>query len=369
MTWCNRVSHFSLQRKTASLRASSCRFYLELTKVLPNILGMLIDDVEKAMKSGFANRGALIALIDSGALAQEHVDEALTIANVRPGIPAWRQFIDRVMMVLGGLALAFSVMFFVAYNWDDIGKFAQFGLVEAFIAVAIMGFWKLGGDTLGGKISLLVGTLMVGVLLALHGQTYQTGADPWQLFANWALLIVPWVIVGRFAAVWMIWIGLINLSVVLYFQAFLFFSSDFAVGWTIFLVNTAALVVGEYFARRRSWLSERGAFRLLALGSGGPLTWMAAMAIFEPLSLQTLSVVFWAGVLASLYFIYRTKIRDLFMLAGGCLSVIVVTISYLLWLFMDKFEEAGLLLIAVAVIGLAAASAIWLRHVQQEWQA
>jgi len=34
----------------------------------------------------------------------------------------------------------------------------------------------------------MVSTILVGVLLALVGQTYQTGADTWQLFFYWAIL-------------------------------------------------------------------------------------------------------------------------------------------------------------------------------------
>ncbi len=51
---------------------------------------------------------------------------------------------------------------------------------------------RLGPECTPGKAALLLATLLLGVFLALFGQTYQTGADPWQLFANWALLILPW---------------------------------------------------------------------------------------------------------------------------------------------------------------------------------
>jgi len=336
---------------------------------LPNILGMLIDGVNKTMNSSFTNRGALVALIDTGALAADHIDEALTVANIRPDIPAWRLFIDRVMMVLGGLALAFSVMFFVAYNWDAIGKFAQFGMVEAFIAVSVIGFWKLGGDTLSGKISLLVGSLLVGVLLALYGQTYQTGADPWQLFANWALLIIPWAIIARFAAVWIIWLSLINLAVMLYFQTSLFFGSAPEMVWALFGVNVVALIAGEYLGQRWDWLSERWALRLLAFGSGSTITWLACLAIYEPATVHSSALLVWVLGLFFIYYIYQAKIRDLFMLAGGCLSVITVTVAFLQWLFMDKFSEFGMLIISAALIGMGAASAFWLRKVQREWQA
>ena len=47
--------------------------------------------------------------------------------------------------------------------------------------------------------------MLVGGLLALIGQTYQTGADPWQLFALWALLALPWCLGARSDMLWAPW--------------------------------------------------------------------------------------------------------------------------------------------------------------------
>ena len=69
-------------------------------------------------------------------------------------------------------------------------------------------------------MGLLSAMILVGGLMALFGQTYQTGADPWQLFFNWALLVFPWVLISRFHVMWLVWLGLLNLSVHQYFQVF-----------------------------------------------------------------------------------------------------------------------------------------------------
>ena len=44
----------------------------------------------------------------------------------------------------------------------------------------------------------------VGALLAVFGQTYQTGADPFELFLTWALLIVPWTLAARFEPLYLL---------------------------------------------------------------------------------------------------------------------------------------------------------------------
>jgi hypothetical protein len=58
--------------------------------------------------------------------------------------------------------------------------------------------------------------VLLGALFAVIGQVYQTGADAWELFAAWALLILPWVAVSRSAAHWMVWLTVTGLAIWLY---------------------------------------------------------------------------------------------------------------------------------------------------------
>ena len=44
---------------------------------------------------------------------------------------------------------------------------------------------------LPGKVLLLGASVLIGVFLAVFGQVYQTGADAYNLFTMWALLILP----------------------------------------------------------------------------------------------------------------------------------------------------------------------------------
>ena len=55
-----------------------------------------------------------------------------------------------------------------------------------------------------GALLVLAG-LFLGALLALLGQIYQTGADTWELFAWWALLLLPWALAGASQALWLLW--------------------------------------------------------------------------------------------------------------------------------------------------------------------
>lgn len=318
-------------------------------------------------------RNQIIELIEQGAIPAEKIGDALTAAKVAPDGKVWRIFIDHLLLWLGGLALAFAAMFFIAYNWNDIGRFTKFGMVEMFIVLAIVAYWKLGEHKVIGKVSLLVATIFLGVLLALYGQTYQTGADPWQLFFTWALLMLPWALIGRFPAIWIVWVMLINISIVLYHQAFggifwLIFDSYTEMLWLLFFFNTLALIVWEFLAGTWRWLSERWAIRLLAVGSGVPMIWLVLYAIFDSGDANVLPGLVWAISLAALYFVYRKMKPDLFMLAGGCLSGIVVLVTFLSKQMLGNGSSGSFLFLALLVIGLGTGAAVWLRNIHREWQ-
>lgn len=318
------------------------------------------------------SRRQFINIIERGMIPAQKIDDALFIAKVAPDGKGWQRFIDHLLLWLGGLALAFAVLFFIAYNWQDLGKFAKFGMVEGCIILTIAGYCKLAQHTMAGKVSLLMATIFLGVLLALYGQPYQTGADPWQLFFNWALLMMPWAVIGGFPAIWIIWIALINVSIILYYLTFrgifgFVFGSQSSMFWVIFIFNTLAFIAWQLLSKRWKWLSEQWAVQLLAVSSGTPLTWLVLVSIFDFRETGGFPGIVWVCWLAAMFYVYRKVKIDLFILAGCCLSAITITVSFL-GRHMLRFDTAGsFLLLAFIVIVMGAAAALWLKHIHREY--
>ncbi|MGD9159276.1 MAG: DUF2157 domain-containing protein [Desulfobacteraceae bacterium] len=316
-------------------------------------------------------RNLIIEYIEQGIIPADKIPDALKVTRVIPDGKSWRTFIDRLLLYIGGLALAFAVMFFIAYNWNDIGRFSKFGMVEAVIVIAIIAYCRLSKETASSKVSLLVASICVGVLLALYGQTYQTGADPWQLFFTWALFIIPWAVIGRFPAIWVLWAALINVSIILYYQAFggvieILLGYRSPMLWLLFLFNTLALFLWEFLSIKWRWLSERWAVRLLALGSGVPVTWLILAAIFHRGEAGSYSWFAWLIWLALIYFIYRKIKPDLFMLAEGCLSVITVIVCFIGRHILEHGEPGAFLFLAILVIGMGSGTAFWIKNIHKE---
>ena len=318
-----------------------------------------------------SSRHIVSDFIKRGDIQPAQINDALYCTQVYPTINNWVKFIDRLLLCLGALSLAFSVLFFIAYNWDDWGRFGKFTLIESLLAVTIFLYWRSPKETLKAQMSLLVGCLMVGVLMAFFGQTYQTGADPWTLFFFWALLITPWVVIARFAPLWLSWLGLLNVALSLYIDTFGlpltdFFSADDSLWVALFLFNSMALIVLELSSRRLTYLSPRWLARCIASLAGFTITFIAIDTIIDSQDTSLWPFLFWSLFIVSLYVVYRHFRCDLFMLAGGCLSGIVMIVTFSIECLSEGFIEIFFLLISALIIGLTSLATIWLKKVNKE---
>lgn len=324
-------------------------------------------------------RRQLMALIERGAIADKQVVKAVQAAELYPSGRAWQRFMDRLLLWLGSLALACAMLFFVAYHWVEMGRLWRLGMVQASLVLAIVVYWRAAEHTVLAQVALLTAALLLGVLLGLFGQVYQTGADTWQLFFVWALLLLPWALLGRQAALWVVWLTLGNLAILLYFQVWRgevwggvlapLLGVDYPVLWPLFAFNTLALAVWELAARRWHWLAVQWPRRLLALGGGIAVTLLIMVYIGRYSTLPDALALSYPLWLVALYMVYRRWRRELFMLSIGCLSIIAVITYWLADNLFDYRQPGSLLLMAAVILGLSALASVWLKRVQRESEA
>jgi len=149
----------------------------------------------------FSHRDQLMQWAEQGRIPPGRLHDALRMAGVTPSATDWRRFLELATLWLGVVLLGAAVIFFFAYNWQALGRFAKFGIVEALLIGAVVAALRLGLDRPAGQAALTGAVLLTGALLALVGQVYQTGADPWELFAAWAGATLAWVLIGRIGGV------------------------------------------------------------------------------------------------------------------------------------------------------------------------
>lgn len=318
------------------------------------------------------NRAEILEWIELGRLQSDALPTALRLAGLRPSLADWRNFFHALTLWLGVVFCAAAVIFFFAYNWQAMGRFAKFGLVEILIIVSLVLCWRFDLNRMVGQSALLFATLLIGALLALVGQTYQTGADTYELFGVWAMAVLPWVVVGCFSPLWLVWLALINLTAILYYQTFsgLFgwlFDNE-QILWALFILNTTALCCWETAAQNGvSWLRERWSARMLAVASGSLITILATWTILDFDEHGTLSalLVYLVWMVVA-YVFYRHVLKDVFVLAGGVLSAIIFITVWLSKLMLKHDEAGAFLFIGLLIIGLSAVGGFWLKSVANE---
>ena len=201
------------------------------------------------------------------------------------------------------------------------------------------------------------------------GQTYQTGADTFELFAAWAAAILPWALVARFPALWIVWLALVNAAVALYFITFGMWGMLFApekLLWLLFGVNTAALVVWEGLAAAGiAWLRERWSVRILATASGALITGLAFQDIVDWHGLEPLGRAALAGLdrggLLRLPALGEGRLRARRRRAVGHRDHDDLDREA-----ADDADAGALLFIGMLVIGMSAAGGFWLKRVATE---
>ena len=102
--------------------------------------------------------------------------------------------------------LLFSVVFliagvtsFTAYNWANMSNIEKLAVPSVLIVVGLVAYLFLEKE-IYKNLAIFFSSFMIGTLFAVYGQVYQTGADVWILFRNWAIfLIIPIVATGYYS--------------------------------------------------------------------------------------------------------------------------------------------------------------------------
>ena len=318
---------------------------------------------------------------------------ALALAGQYPDKAAWARAVERALLISGAALIIAGVASFFAYNWAGLHKFAKFGLIQFGMIAAVFVAWRKGPDSPSGKAALFAAAFLTGILLAVYGQVYQTGADPYGLFLGWALLILGWALIGRQPGIWLLMVVLANLTLILYWTQVLnppanwtgelarafgpafwlsYMVSDFRLAQWVFALNAVALVAWEFLsARRVSWMVGRWVPRVLAVFALTVIVISTVIIIFSSHygihnSTPWLNpLLFFAFIGVALWF-YQRRRHDLFVLAACMMSIIVVVTSVVAR-GMPK-DVGSLLFLSLLVVGQTAAAATWLRHVAASWR-
>lgn len=119
-----------------------------------------------------------------------------------------REFINllRYLLLAGGIILiATGLVFFFAYNWKYLSSTWKFTVVWIFQIGFLIPVWLPKSTKFTKQLLLTAASIFTGVLFAVYGQVYQTGAFTYQYISLWVALISIWVFTAHFTPLWLLY--------------------------------------------------------------------------------------------------------------------------------------------------------------------
>jgi len=313
------------------------------------------------------SRARLEVLRSRGLLSPGRFEDAIELATSTPDVESWKRFISTALLAAGTALVSVGILFLVAFNWAELHRLQKLALVATLLCATTVAAVVLG-ETRSGRASLAMSSIVVGALLAVFGQVYQTGADTWQLFAAWAALALPFALLSRTSFMLVIELLLVDIALGLYFS-YVYANVRFeAVALAFGIVNGAAWLGAEVAAHRGvSWLTGRTTSRVACALTFLPLASGVVGAIVDDtmrdgyaVGVTLLFVATAVGTNAA----HRNLRHDLFtltVLAGSALFVAATGAGYVIFETLD-LDEIGILVEGALLVAGVALAVAWLRQ-------
>lgn len=255
--------------------------------------------------------------------------------------------------VLGAALGGLGVIFWIAANWESVGRFGKFAMLQALVIAMCVGAMARPQARL--PLSLIA-LLSIGGLFAYFGQTYQTGADPWQLFAIWAVLALPLCVSVRHDITWAPFALIVMTAISLWMhahmaRAYMVSSADLVIhllGWAAAWL--LCYLLGPSLRQRTGagiW-SLRLAVTLAVV--------MVALTAAGGLFASSLPLQFWLGLLvllAAAALFSRPRMFDVFVLSALALPINGLLIGLLVRVVLDS--RSVVFIMGCLIVGGAAA--------------
>ncbi len=167
---------------------------------------------------------------------------------------SWQRYLNLLFLLLTVGFLTSGVVTLIAANLDYFSDLAKiYGLQTLLVVTVVLGIHcfiresrRQAKEKLKWKTYSLffVVSVLIGALFALVGQTYQTGADVWQLFAVWTLCQLPFLLLFPNVASALLFAATANVAFYLFNEQNSHNSMCYAV-----LINAGLLVISELFSK------------------------------------------------------------------------------------------------------------------------
>ena len=169
---------------------------------------------------------------------------------------SWPRYLNLLFLLLSSGFLTSGIVTLIAANLDYFSDLAKiYGLQAVLLLSIALGFYFFLRESRKlekGKLKLLsvtfffITSVLIGAVFALVGQSYQTGANAWELFAIWSVCQLPLLLLLPNVASALLLVATTNIAL------FLFNNSNYEndVALSAVGLNLIFLLLSELFIHR-----------------------------------------------------------------------------------------------------------------------
>lgn len=289
----------------------------------------------------------------------------------------WPTTLNRGLGVVAALLLGCGLIFWIAANWGQQTRGFKLVLIQAAFALSVLAALLLPKAR---HAALLATSLCLGGWLAFIGQSYQTGADAWQLFALWAALSLIWTWPQRSDLLWSLWVVVAAVALSLW-TGHMMWLGDFdaqplptvllnmglwgllpASIWLVGQMPWTRLPHGVHGLPQQAWRVAMGVALAVWCGHGVAGWWSPWLAM---------ALCGLAGVVVGLLLVWRSRGRDFVLLALAALALNIVGLAAVARVVFDDWRNLTGSFLVMSVISLLALGGTvkWLLKEQANWEA
>lgn len=278
---------------------------------------------------------------------------------------AWHTFIQGLLLSLGLGFFVAGVVFFFAFNWEYLHRFTKLGLVQGLFLILAGLAWVLRKSVLLHRLLLTAAAVMIGVIFAVFGQIYQTGANAYDFFLSWWIFVLIWSVYLLFEPMWFLLITLANITLYMFMEQETTYLTGSRAFIAFILLNVVFYIIVLLMRNYRQALKANWLIYLLTLYLAGVMSFGFTIGLYSKWGNSFWVLVVLEAVLLLAATWYSLQKKDIFLLTIVGLSGMIIVLDLINKI---RFSEFSFLLSGLWIIGSLTLLVKQLVQLQKKWR-
>jgi uncharacterized membrane protein len=207
--------------------------------------------------------------------------------------------------------------------------------------------------------------VMIGVIFAVFGQIYQTGANAYDFFLSWWIFVLIWSVYLLFEPMWFLLISLANITLYMFMEQETTYLTGSRAFIAFILLNVVFYIILLFMRNYRQALKANWLIYLLTLYLAGVMSFGFTIGLYAKWGNSFWVLVVLEAVLLITATWYSLRKKDIFLLTIVGLSGMIIVLDLINKI---RFSEFSFLLSGLWIIGSLSLLVKQLVQLQKKWR-